>query len=631
MKKILLLFLGMAALLTACQKEGLVSVQESADTLDDFSYTFSLGELPKAALGTKAFAWESGDKMGYFAGSTVNGLSDITVGSSSTPSRFTVTSSSAISAGSKIYCYYPWSSATGSNPASVTMRIPSCQVQPGDDYDADAMPQVGLPFLVTSGMASGTVLDVMPMCNLGAILRFDVLTNDAGIEGTKLYSVSLDSEQAGLSGNFTFNLTAVKYYDATTLAISGLSGTHVETQVSDITLSSTAQSVWMVVAPGTFSGTVKVMTNRGIYAFDLSSHTFTRNTVKPFTLDLANAGTVWHRMVETVAGSGTAGSVDGIGTAATLNSPQGIVVGPDGKLWFTQRAGRHSIRTLDPSTKLVSVVAHNVTYTWMGNYPWNGSFDSEGDYWFCLKGAGAAPILGRIDGSTHKAEGISDIDVPGTITEGSYTTDQMAVQFDANNRMYVLWRKAANAGGSLIRQYSGTTLLTQWTIPSQLGTLATSSDKTWLIAGTEAATAGQSYLYRVATNGTYTAIAGTGTGHSNVGNYTDGDAGNPFSATLGLLEGIYMDAKGWIWWSESSATCAVIRVLIPGDGGDYTKGTVHTMAGVPYRVGSDRSTADLSTFYRSNGLCGYGSEGDIYVCEGVDGQHIDRIFLEEQE
>ena len=300
MKKILLLVLGMAALLTACQKEGLVSVQESADTLDDFSYTFSLGELPKAALGTKAFAWESGDKMGYFAGTTANGSSSIAVGSSSTPSRFTVTSSSAIAAGSKIYCYYPWSSTTGSNPASVTMRIPSCQVQPGDDYDADAMPQVGLPFLVTGGMASGTVLDVMPMCNLGAILRFDVLSSDASLAGIPIYSVSLESNESGLSGSFTFDLTAVKYYDASTLAISGLSGKSVETQVSGLTTSDSAVSVWMVVAPGTFSGTVKVMTKRGIYAFALSSHTFTRNTVKPFTLDLANAGTVWHRQVEIV-------------------------------------------------------------------------------------------------------------------------------------------------------------------------------------------------------------------------------------------------------------------------------------------------------------------------------------------
>ncbi len=591
--------------------------------------TFSLGESAKASVGTRAFAWESGDAMGYFAGSTANGSSEIAVGSSSAPSTFTVSSASAIAAGSKIYCYYPWSSAAGSNPASVTMRIPACQVQAGDHYDADAMPQAGLPYTVAATLASGSDLDVMPMCNLGAILRFDILTSDDGLSGLPVYSVSLDSNESGLSGPFTFDLTAVKYYDASTLAISGLGGTHAETQVSALSLSATAQSVWMVVAPGTFSGTVKVMTKRGIYAFPLPSRTFSRNTVKPFTLDLANASGVWLRKVETVAGSGTAGSADGIGTAATLNVPQGITPGPDGRLWFTQRNGRYSIRGLDLTSGQVTTIAHMETEGcgFISKHPWNGCSDGNGDYWFCLKSATAAPLLGRIDGQSLAVTAISEIDIPGTLAEGSYTTDQMAVQFDDEGLMYVMWRKAASAGGSLIRQYDGTSLKNQWTVPAYLGTMARSHDKTWMIAGSEAATAGQSYLFRIGKDGSNAILAGTGSGHT-AGTFTDGDAGNPRSATLGLIEGIWMDGNGWIWWSESNADYAHIRVLIPGEEGDYARGTVHTMAGIPYTTGAVRSTADLATLTRSNGICGYGD--DLYVCEGAAGNRIARIFLEMQ-
>ena len=42
--------------------------------------------------------------------------------------------------------------------------------------------------------------------------------------------------------------------------------------------------------------------------------------------------------VTTVAGNGTAGYQDGYGTASMFNSPQGIAIGSDGRLYVTDTA-----------------------------------------------------------------------------------------------------------------------------------------------------------------------------------------------------------------------------------------------------------------------------------------------------
>jgi DNA-binding beta-propeller fold protein YncE len=62
-------------------------------------------------------------------------------------------------------------------------------------------------------------------------------------------------------------------------------------------------------------------------------------------------GTLHH-----VAGNGTAGFADGNPSQAQVNSPKGIDLGPDGKIYLVD-SSNHCIRRIDPATKVIDTIA----------------------------------------------------------------------------------------------------------------------------------------------------------------------------------------------------------------------------------------------------------------------------------
>ena len=64
--------------------------------------------------------------------------------------------------------------------------------------------------------------------------------------------------------------------------------------------------------------------------------------------------------VATLAGSGTSGAQDGIGTSASFNRPTGIALDPAGTLLVVADSGNHRLRVLDLSNGAVSTLAGSV-------------------------------------------------------------------------------------------------------------------------------------------------------------------------------------------------------------------------------------------------------------------------------
>lgn len=276
--------------------EELVTLKFNIRNVDD-------APLTKALLGTedgKNFLnWEDGDKIGTFSiGSFTSGSSTYTesknnAGNVEVSGNDYTLNVQSFYAGTvtTIYSYFPYSSGAGKDKTSAVVTIPETQHMTELGFDADAMPMAGTPVTVdlTTAANTDTPCGTINFSNLGSIIKFRVYTS----ESTSETLTSVTYKATGIGGAFSIDLTGIDVTDETTLII-----TPSET-VNELTTSIVgtpaisdldhAIDVYMVVAPGTYSGSqVVVTTNAHTYTLDASgAKTFTRSHVKPIKVDIS--------------------------------------------------------------------------------------------------------------------------------------------------------------------------------------------------------------------------------------------------------------------------------------------------------------------------------------------------------
>ena len=187
-----------------------------------------------------------------------------------------------------MYTYYPYKSQESQDPSSVILSIPVKQ------KESDAMPMVSLPMTVSRAIESQTNTAVqageLKLLNLGSIVEFSIYSTTPEYASEKVQSVRFDTDGA-IAGQFEFDLTRVDRSDPATLAISGYEETSVTfTPTEPLQVGGSkddAAVVSLVVAPGTYAGSVVVTTDVAVYTFPISSpKEFVRSVVKPFGLNL---------------------------------------------------------------------------------------------------------------------------------------------------------------------------------------------------------------------------------------------------------------------------------------------------------------------------------------------------------
>ena len=342
----------------------------------------------------------------------------------------------------------------------------------------------------------------------------------------------------------------------------------------------------------------------GNYTFNLKVGSLTATSAN-FTLAKS-----WR--VETVAGSGTAGTAAGTGTNATLNIPQDCAFDASGLLWFTQRSGGRSIRTFNPVNKQVKNVAVKTAtdYLWF-NYPWGCTFDNSGRLWFVNKGGtDDAPNVGYWTGSAAQRETALDEAV-------TTTKNPMCIQCGSDGTLYILCR----ASTSVIYQYKDGAVTGNFQVPGNVEHMIINPAKTHLFLGCGSG----KYIFRALklSDGSLETIAGAGSDPT-AETYTDGEAGNPQTATLGLTEGMCFDSAGVLYFTD--VTARTFRSLTPADGGDYAHGTVKTLVGTPFVKDYIDGLGKQAALVTPNGVAVY-SDGSIYLMEGADCHRIRRIYL----
>lgn len=183
-----------------------------------------------------------------------------------------------------------------------SITIPLVQTHKGGKFDGTAMPMVSVPFTFTEDMLVGkdNQLQEVKFLNLGALLEFRVFSTT--YQGEIVRDVIFEADK-NIVGEFKINVQNVNPDNEKTLAIDLTSEraegefatpvTNVARTESDAVVGTDKDhsgSVRMVVAPGSYTGKVKVRTDKAYYVFKMSeARTFDRNGIYPLGLNLDNA------------------------------------------------------------------------------------------------------------------------------------------------------------------------------------------------------------------------------------------------------------------------------------------------------------------------------------------------------
>lgn len=259
----------------------LVSCSEMERDIQGYEYRLELAEDgTKAQLNGDGVFWKNGDKVGLFLG---NGSSvSASVDASTSPKTIVFSTSQPLADGTQVRAYYPY--VPGNTDVSAT-KISFASSQTGG-ADA-AMPLAGVPFRIQGNGNKGVVHFV----NLGSVLDFKVY---AALHRETVRSVTLavTGGTHPVSGEARLDLTGVVAGKDPSLVLDwgqGSPNSSVSlTQTQTVAVSKAAESehLYMVVAPGTYSGNITVETDMATYTVPFENQTFTRNAIQRINVNL---------------------------------------------------------------------------------------------------------------------------------------------------------------------------------------------------------------------------------------------------------------------------------------------------------------------------------------------------------
>lgn len=323
MKNIIFAATAMIVAMTAVSCSKVAGIEENPS----YTYRFAVvnEELPsvKSDMSGDHLAFETGDYLGFSleqAGKIVDAQRTPIQTTEPRP-IFGFTTNHQMKAGDRIYVVSPRvlkidkgtdrREPVNADPMQ-SITIPLVQTHKGGKFDGAAMPMVSVPFTFTKDMLVGAdnQLQEVKFLNLGALLDFRVFSTDGKYQNEIVRDVIFEADK-NIVGEFKINVQNVNPDDEKTLAIDLTSAraegdfatplTNVARTESDAVVGAgkdNSGSVRMVVAPGIYTGKVKVRTDKAYYVLNLSTaRTFDRNGIYPLGLNLAKATRV---VMETV-------------------------------------------------------------------------------------------------------------------------------------------------------------------------------------------------------------------------------------------------------------------------------------------------------------------------------------------
>lgn len=283
--KPLFVFAAAALSFIGCQK---VENEPSFQSEGQYKYSFTIVEdATKAEIGDNSIEWVAGDQVGMFVGS-YKGYAKVDV--TTTPKKVVLYSPNAIPAGTIAYAYAPYDPENKNNEPSQT-KILVNNIQSG--AGVSAMPLAGLPFEVEEEVAAGNQdgNGQIKFLNLGSLINFKVFSTNEYYQDETIQYIQFESSKA-IAGIGHLDLTAVDMNDESSFALEMDTEENIVKVVEEMPVvadKEEAGPIKMVILPGTFEGTLTVVTDVATYTKAIPERDFARSHSRTFGLDLAKA------------------------------------------------------------------------------------------------------------------------------------------------------------------------------------------------------------------------------------------------------------------------------------------------------------------------------------------------------
>lgn len=282
--KYMIVALAGLSLLACNKKEEIVPDEKPAGK---YTYTIAVAGDTKSHISGDHMTWDDGDMIGWFINNNAFDCSEID--EEATPCTFEVSSATALPANSMVYAFAPCYSLYYESTPTKTAAPLSIPVSQSGTI-SDAMPMVSVPIEIADPVAASTDKPIAEakFINLGAVIEYNIYTTNASYNAEKVQSVTFTSG-SNIAGDFTVNLTTVAENNIP--APSGLTEKEVTSTLATATTVGASKAagikVYQVVAPGSYTGTVTVATDKAIYRYTFNeAKTFGRATIKVLNADL---------------------------------------------------------------------------------------------------------------------------------------------------------------------------------------------------------------------------------------------------------------------------------------------------------------------------------------------------------
>lgn len=512
---------AVAILAAGCAKETApeASVSEGVVFEASLSETIDAKAILIPGKTSSKVQWEKGDQVGIYAGSAYYQYKADKSDASSTLSPV-----GASSLATEYYAVYPYDAAATLAGGVITTTLPSEQTAALESFSYHLA--VAHSESLTLNFKNVCGLFVADVTEPGVVTKIEIKGNsNEDLAGKIAITVADTPSWRVVEGSKVVSISAP---EGNTLQVG---------------------PYYMAVLPQEFAAGVTVT------AYYKDGTTFVKNVQDKVTV--AASGLVGGKIASGEWVMET--KLTGLG-----NNPQDMILDSDGNFWVTRRSGVHGIYKYTIADNKYTLLSKTSDLL-KDSHPW-GAYAHNGTLYFAAKAVGK----------------ILKCDAQGNITQylvnGQALSNPMKVLVDDSENVYILCRTQP----SKVYKVKDGSVLATYTLPNHgaygFEFMCFNVDKSKILAfPSDAGRIMQIDL----SNGEIVQVAGTGTKHSSVSNYTDGTAGNPMTTTLGQCEGAICDADGVIYFTDAAAG-KTIRMFIPDANGDYSKGTIRTIVGTPY-------------------------------------------------